>query len=116
VREKTLKIGGNPYRITGLDARQSQEFLQHAAKEMPDPLDEVIAMALKLPEGKFRDAFMEKQIDKAMERKRLRGCVNDPDLEPYLRSPQGLPLMKRLFGMMFRKHHSFPSGEPHGGF
>lgn len=101
MKEFSVKIKGNPYRITGLDARQSQEFIDFAVREMVDPVKELVAIANELPE-EIRKDFYKDHLDKAIERKKLRGSANDPDLEKFIKTPQGF---KKLFGLMFKKHH-----------
>jgi hypothetical protein len=102
MKEVTVKVGDVPYRLTSLNARQLQEFLDFARKAMPDPVAEVFEVANQLPEGKVKDDFLARHLDAAFERKRLRGTLTDPDLEAFQHS---LPGAKKAASLMFRKYH-----------
>lgn len=101
MREVTLKIGGNPYRLTALDARREQEFLDFARSKLPDPVQEVIDTAARLPDG-YREKFLDQKLDAAIERGRLRGTPLDPDLEAFTRTKEGLT---KMFALFLRPHH-----------
>lgn len=102
MRETTISIEGNPYRVTGINARQSEEFLDYAKKLLPDPVAELLATVNQLPDGKIKDAFLEKHLDRAFDAKKLRGSLSDPDVEAFVKTPEGF---KKLFSLMFKKYH-----------
>jgi hypothetical protein len=102
MRDVTIKVGGVPYRLTSLSARQVQEFLDYAKRAMPDPVAEVLDTAKELPEGKLRDEFVTRHLDAAFERKRLRGTLTDPDLVGFQESLDGL---KKAAALMFKRYH-----------
>lgn len=99
--KKAIKIGGDTYLITPLDARLAQEFLDHAKTHMPDPVKEVVAASQDIPEGPHRDRFLEKHLDEAFARKRHRGTHTDPDLDDYTRREGH----RKLFALLFKRHH-----------
>lgn len=102
MKELTVNIDGNPYRLTALDARQFQEFLDFAKASMPNPVDAVLETAARLLDGPVKDRFLDKHLDEAFNAVKLRGTLADPDLDEFIRSAPG---HTKLFSLMFRKHH-----------
>lgn len=102
MKEFTLRIGSNMYRLTTPSARQSQELLDYAKTQMPDPVQQVLDTAKQLPDGPVKDSFLGRHLDAAFERKKLRGTFSDPDYQEWVQSPDGI---RKMFGAMFRVHH-----------
>ena len=95
MREFTVKINGNSYRLSVLDARQIQEWYEFSAKHLPDPIKEVLAVAAQLPDS-YKAKFFDDHLNQAMEKKKLRGTIGDPDATEFMKTPLG---QKKLFGM-----------------
>lgn len=96
-----LTVGGVQYTFAKLDAALYDRFARWAATQLPDPVDELLATAARLPES-MREKFIEARIDAAVERARLRGAINDPD---FIAFQQTVPAVRRLFWLLLSPAH-----------
>jgi hypothetical protein len=101
MKKTTLKIAGNPYTLTALDARRTQEFLDYAKSKIPDPVTQLVEASEKLPEA-LRHSFLEKRLDAAFEASKLRGTLTDPALADFQKTTEGIV---KLFGLLLRPGH-----------
>ena len=101
MQDLTLTVGGHPYTFARLDARTYESFVHWATDKLPDPVDDLLAVAAKLPVS-VRDQYLTDRIDAACDAKRQRGSLTDPDLHRLMQTPAGL---KKLFHLLLAKHH-----------
>lgn len=101
MREVQITIDGVQYTLTPLTACDYQAVLDEWKAAAPDPVDEVLATANKLPEN-LRDEFIKKHLDAAFEEKKRAGGLNDPKFKEYLETLDGAG---RLFARTMRRHH-----------
>src|SRR4051794_1736428 len=101
MKEVRITADGNPYTLTSLDARQLQDLLDQFRATAPDPVDEVLEAAAKLPDT-IKDDFIRRHLDGAFDRKRSRNSIDSGEFQAWLKSPAGAT---RMAGMMLRRHH-----------
>lgn len=97
---KTITIGGNAYTLTPINLSTMRSLLAHAKKAMPCPVAQLLEVANMLPD-ELRKDYINRNIDKASERKRAIGAWNDPDTQTFLQT-EG---QTKLFASLFRDKH-----------
>lgn len=97
MKDITININGSPYRISTLDARQSQELLDHAKRLTPCPVAALMETANILPED-FRKDFIKEHIGEAFKEKKAIGTY--ATLQDFIQTPEGA---KKFIYLMFRK-------------
>ena len=101
MKDKTVNIGGNPYRLTALSAFDVHAVLDEFKAHAPDPVREVLDTAAMLPED-IRSDFIKRHLDAAFDRKRAGGTLHDPAFKSYLETADGAA---KLVARMLRTHH-----------
>jgi len=97
----SIEIEGKTYRVSSLDARAIQGFLDYSRQLLPCPVKELVETANSLPES-MREGFIKDGVEEAVSKKKRRGTLADEDLTAFMQTPDGY---ERLYGLMFRKCH-----------
>jgi len=95
--EQVIAVGGQQYRLSKFTLELYQEYLIWAKSVLPDPFDGLAERIKGLSPDLQRYAY-----DKAEAKAKVRGTMNDPDVQELMKSVDGI---KKLFHLLFRKHH-----------
>ena len=101
MREKTVEIGGNKYRLAAVGADLFFDLHNEFKASAECPVDKVLKLAERLPES-HREAFIGGRIDGAIAKLEARESITCPEFQEWLATGKGAA---KVFGKMFKKHH-----------